>query len=152
MDGYLKKTHHTISANIPHPVEEKNIDLLQDGMAFVTIIAPLIITVGFFFTIKAKTVELEKAIGGINVAFKESLANAHDILLLKIDAKLAVFSERMDVLKGEIRENAEEVKDIRREMKKIQNAKQDILNQLSRMGIDLYVIGENDRRSYPKED
>lgn len=148
----LNKTYHTISTNIPNPAGEKNIDLLQDGMAFVTIVAPLIITVGFFFTIKAKTIELEKAISRINEAFKESLANAHDILLLKIDAKLAIFGERMDVLKGEIKENSEEVKDIRREIKKIQNAKQDILNQLSKMGIDLYAIGENDRRGYPRDD
>ena len=148
----LKDTYQTIGVNAAHYPEAKSPDLLQDGMALVAIAAPLIIAVGFFFTLKAKTLELEKAISDINTNFKESLANAHDILLLKIDAKLVVFSERMDVLKGEIRENAEDVKDIRSEIKKIQNAKQDILNQLSRMGIDLYVIGENDRKSYPKED
>lgn len=148
----LNDTYQTIGVSASHSPESKPSDLLQDGMALVTIVAPLIITAGFFFTIKAKTVELEKAINGINGAFKESLANAHDILLLKIDAKLTIFGERMDVLKGEIRENAEDVKELRQEIKKIQNAKQDILNQLSKMGIDLYVIGENDRRVYPRDD
>ena len=120
--------------------------LLQDLMALTAIISPIIICIGFFFTLKAKTVELERSIVDLGKNIGDSMHNANEILLLKLDAKLNVFSERMDILKCEMKENTEDIKLMKQEIKYMHIAKNDILNQLSKMGIDLYVIGENDRR------
>ena len=133
--------------SVSHAKPEPGYDvLLQDLMALTAIISPIIICIGFFFTLKAKTIELEKSIADLGKNINDSMHNAHEILLLKFDAKLNIFSERMDVLKCEMKENADDIKLIKQEIKQMHIAKHDILNQLSKMGIDLYVIGDNDRR------
>lgn len=139
----MAKLNQEIIAVNPHVNEQT---VLQDLMALTAILSPLVICIGFFFTLRAKTLEVEKSLEVLTGNLKAMISNAHEILLLKFDARLSIFSERMDVLKEEVKENADNIKALQDEIKTVKQGRQDILNQLSKMGIDLYIVGENDRR------
>jgi len=148
----MAKLIQTTVASTGQVDQYKHAALLQDLMALTAIISPIIIIIGFFFTLKSKTVELEKSLASLTKHIEENMQSAHEILLLKFDAKLTIFSERMDVLKCETRENSESIKLLKEEVSQEKQARQDILSQLSKMGIDLYIVGENDRRGKNKLD
>jgi hypothetical protein len=108
---------------------------IQDIAAVGGLLVPLIIAIGFFFTMKAKMEELDK-----------NISVQGEMTLLKIENKFVVLSEKITGFHEDLLHQEGEIKDLKREVEKQKEAKSDILRQLSNLGIDLYVVGEKDRR------
>jgi hypothetical protein len=113
---------------------------IQDVAAVGGLLVPLVVAVGFFFTMRAKLEELDK-----------SIRLQGEMTLLKIENRFISLSEKISNFHEDLVRQEHEVKELKLEVERQKEAKHDILKQLSAMGIDLYVIGENDRRHRTSE-
>jgi hypothetical protein len=110
---------------------------LQDLAAVGGLLVPLIVAIGFFFTMRAKLEELDK-----------NITTQGEMTLLKIENRFIKLSEKISSFHEELVHHELDIKELRMEVEKQKEAKHDILRQLSSMGIDLYVAGDNDRRHH----
>jgi hypothetical protein len=137
----------TIIAQQPLPQPPSHFaPAVQDIAAIGGLLVPLVIAIGFFFTMRAKLEELDK-----------NISTQGEMTLLKIENKFVVLSEKIVVFHQELVEQDTQIKEIKKELEfqirdlkkevdRQKEARADILRQLSGMGIDLYVVGEKDRR------
>lgn len=119
----------------PLPYRESPV---QDIAAAGGLLVPIIVVIGFFFTMRAKLEELDK-----------SIRLQGEMTLLKIENKFITLSEKISSFHEDLINHDAEIKQLKVEVERQKEAKSEILRQLSGMGIDLYVVGDGERQRRP---
>lgn len=120
----------TVQVSQEQPTEVGIVPVVKDLSNMMPVLVPLFALVVFGLSLKG---EIEK-------------------LGIKVENQFNALNRELSLIRQELKDYDGELKNTKQRVNVAIQAKREIVSQLGKMGINLYVIEENDRRQYPSDE
>lgn len=120
----------TVQVSQEQPTEVGIVPVVKDLSNMMPVLVPLFALIVFGLSLKG---EIEK-------------------LGIKVENQFNALNRELSLIRQELKDYDCELKNTKQKVNEALQAKREIVSQLGKMGINLYVIEENDRRQYPPDE